>query len=409
MVPRSLFRLACAGGLLAAAAAPPSAGAAPAPALPAGDPGAPPPALQTTGGSAGRLADTAAVPHLVVYVARGCPHCARAEAWIEEELLPRRPGLVVRVRDVADDPNALAALRELARAEGLAGVSVPTFVVGGAVRVGFDAPATTGVEIEGLLGATGRPEPPARVRLPLVGEVGVREVGLPAFTVAVGLLDGFNPCAMWVLLFLLSMLVRLRSRARMALVAGVFVLASGAVYYAFMAAWLNAFVLLGMARWIQITLGGAALLMGGINVKDFFWLGRGPSLAIPERAKPAIYERVRRVVEAPGAWTALGAVAALAVLVNTVELLCTAGLPALYTRVLTLQDLSWWSYHGYLLLYDAAYMLDDALMVSVAVVTLSHHRLQRGEARWLKLASGLVMVALGLLLVLRPDWLAAVG
>lgn len=95
----------------------------------------------------------------------------------------------------------------------------------------------------------------------------------------------------------------------------------------------------------------------------------------------------------------------LAFLVNTVELLCTAGLPALYTRILTLRELSAWSYHGYLLLYNVFYMLDDGMILAVAVVTLSHHRLQQREARWLKLLAGVVMLALGALLLIEPEWL----
>lgn len=231
------------------------------------------------------------------------------------------------------------------------------------------------------------------------------DAGLPLFTVAIGLLDGFNPCAMWVLLFLLSMLVHVGSRARMAAIGGVFILVSGLVYYAFMAAWLNAFLLLGMARWIQLGLAGIALALGALNVKDFFWLGRGPSLGIPEKVKPGIYARMRTVVNAERLGAALGTVAVLALLVNTVELLCTAGLPALYTRILTMRELSPLAYHAYLALYDVFYMLDDAIMLTVAVLTLSQRRLQAGGARLLKLLSGVVMLALGGMLILEPAWL----
>lgn len=355
-------------------------------------------------------------PDLQVFVGRGCPHCARALAWLDA-LTARQPDLRVRVEDVVDDAEALGRLRELSDTLGLGGVTVPTFVVRGTtVLVGFDAPETTGGLIERLLG--GAPPPPgaevapatpagggdgASVTLPWVGTVRLDEVGLPAFTIAIGLLDGFNPCAMWVLLFLLSLLVHVRSRTRMALVGGVFVVVGGAVYYAFMAAWLNAFLLLGAGRWVQAALGSLALLLGGLNVKDFFWLGRGPSLGIPERAKPGIYAKVRRVATAERLGAALATAALLAALVNTVELLCTAGLPALYTRILTLRGLSVWSYHGYLALYIACYMLDDALVLGVAVITLTHHRLRAGEARWLKLASGAIMLILGAILLLEPE------
>ncbi|MGE0159877.1 MAG: NrdH-redoxin [Gemmatimonadales bacterium] len=355
---------------------------------------------------------------LLVFVGHGCPHCERALVWLAD-LSERRPDLRADVHDVVRDPEAMAALRRLATERGLAAVSVPTFVVrGDRVLVGFTSAETTGGMLESLLGdeqpEDGRgpaaatevgPLDRPTIEVPLIGVVALDDVGLAAFTVVLGLLDGFNPCAMWVLLFLLSMLVGVGSRARMAMIGGVFVLVSGLVYYAFMAAWLNAFLFLGMSRWIQVTLGGVALALGGLNLKDFFWMGRGPSLGIPEAAKPTIYARVRRVVTAERLGAALGTATVLALLVNVVELLCTAGLPALYTRILTLHELSRLEYHAYLLLYDLFYMLDDALMLGIAVVTLSHHRLQRREARWLKLLSGAVMLGLGVVLLVQPDWL----
>jgi glutaredoxin len=351
---------------------------------------------------------------LTVYVGQGCPHCARALVWLDS-LRAAQPGLSVQVFDVVGDAVALERLAALSRDRGLGGVTVPTFVVAGeSIEVGFDRPATTGTLLIGLLREAGRLEAvigsdagpePFVVSLPLIGAVRLEEVGLPLFTVAMGLLDGFNPCAMWVLLFLLSILVNVRSRTRMAVIGGVFVLVSGIVYFAFMAAWLNTFRLLGMARGIQVGLGGLALLLGGLNVKDAFWMGRGPSLGIPDAAKPGIYARVRRIVAAERLAPALGAVIVQALMVNTVELLCTAGLPALYTRILTLRELPTWTYYAYLGLYNVFYMLDDAAILAVAIGTLSHHRLQQKEARGLKLVSGVVMFALGVVLIVQPGWL----
>lgn len=229
--------------------------------------------------------------------------------------------------------------------------------------------------------------------------------GAAAPTLAVGLLDGFNPCATWVLLFLLSLLVRLQNRGRMALVAGTFVVASGAVYYAFMAAWLNVFLITGMSTTLRWLLGAAALLIGAVNVKDFFALGRGPSLAIPAAAKPGLYARVRRVLNAEALPTALLAVTALAVAVNFIELLCTAGFPAMYTAVLTQQQLAPAAYYAYLGLYIVGYIADDSLMVATAVIALSSVRLTERAGAWLKLVSGAAMLALGVVMLLRPDWL----
>jgi len=210
---------------------------------------------------------------------------------------------------------------------------------------------------------------------------------------------------MWVLLFLLSLLVNLQDRRKMALIAGTFVLVSGLVYFAFMAAWLNIFLLIGLSRPIQIGLGGVALLVGMVNVKDFFALHRGISLSIPESAKPGLYARIRGILQADNLTGVLAGIVVLAGLVNIIELLCTAGFPALYTQILTLQQMPAWEYYGYLGLYNLAYIFDDSLMVMIAVITLSRRKLQERAGRWLKLSSGLVMVGLGAVLLLQPKWL----
>jgi glutaredoxin len=356
-------------------------------------------ALATHGGAP--VAPPAAVT-MEVFVRDGCPHCTDAKAWLET-LRRERPNVTIRLRPVDRDPEAAALLERLSREAGVAVPGVPSFVVGDRMLVGFDDGARTGPRILALVD---RATPaPGTVDSPFFGTLSADRLGLPLFTLALGLLDGFNPCAMWVLLFLLSLLVRLNDRRRMALVAGTFVLVSGAVYYAFMAAWLTVFLAIGLSSAVRWTLAGAAILIGAVNVKDFFAFGRGVSLSIPEGAKPGIYARTRAILSAETLPASLLAVAALAVVVNFVELLCTAGLPAIYTAVLTQHDLSAPARHAYLALYIAGYIADDTLMVATAVIALGNRKLTERSGRWLKLLSGAIMLALGIVMAAKPEWL----
>ena len=226
------------------------------------------------------------------------------------------------------------------------------------------------------------------IDLPWFGRLDARQLGMPLFTLAIGLVDGFNPCAMWVLLLLLSILVNLRDRTRILAIAGTFVVVSGVAYFAFMAAWLNVFAWIGMLRPMQITLGWWPWRSGRCTSRIFSPSSGGSSLSIPESAKPGIYARMRRIVNAENLPAAIAAAFVLAVLVNMVELLCTAGLPALYTSILTQRDYSTATRYGYLGLYIAAYMFDDALMVAGVVISMSRFKLQETGGRWLKLVSG---------------------
>ena len=355
-------------------------------------------------GTAAVALDFPATGQLHVYVREGCPHCAEAKRFLAG-LAESRPELQVVLREVDRDPVARDALVAISKAVGAWPPGVPTFVYDARVLVGFDDAEHVGAELVRLLDEAAPHAPPDAVESSLFGTLKASEIGLPLFTLALGLLDGFNPCAMWVLLFLLSLLVRLKDRRRMAMVAGTFVLASGAVYYAFMAAWLNVFLFVGMSEALRIGLAVLAMLIGFINVKDFFAFRRGVSLSIPESAKPGIYARARSILKAESLPASLTAVAVLAVVVNFVELLCTAGLPAIYTAVLTQHALSPLAHYSYLGLYILAYIADDALMVGTAVLALGSGKLDERSGRRLKLLSGAVMLALGLVMLLRPQWL----
>ena len=357
-----------------------------------------------------------------VFVREGCPHCADAKVFLEK-LRQEKPGLVVTLRDVMREPDSLRRLEELMSRTAGGAVSVPAFVIRGELLVGFVDEATTGERIRAMVAGPAPAAPgdadgkcPIGEELPCADasktpdagtvtipwidmRISIDDLGLPLFTIVIGLLDGFNPCSMWVLVLMISMLAAVGDRRRMLAVAGTFVAVQGIAYYAFMAAWLNLFLLIGLSRASEVVLGAIALVAGAINVKDFLAFGRGVTLSIPKSAKPGIYQRMRALMNEKSLAAAIAGTIVLGVLVQLVELVCTSGLPALYTRILTLRQLDPWTYYGYLLLYNVMYMVDDVMILAIGVVTLSQHRLQEKEGRLLKLVSGLVMLGLGIYLI----------
>jgi len=249
--------------------------------------------------------------------------------------------------------------------------------------------------------------------IPLLGRLDPAAVSLPVYTLVIAGLDAFNPCAFFVLLFLLSLLVHARSRVRMLFIGGVFVLFSGLIYFLFMAAWLNLFLWLGELRLVTLGAGVLALLVALVNVKDYFWFQRGPSLSIPDGAKPGLYQRMRGLLRADSLPALTLGTVALAIVANSYELLCTAGFPMIYTRILTLAGLSPLAHYLYLGLYNLIYVLPLLVIVLIFARTLGARKLSAAEGRVLKLVSGLMMLGLGTLLLIAPgalnNPLAALG
>jgi glutaredoxin len=357
-----------------------------------------------------------------VFVQQGCPHCANAEVFLQT-LKREQPALSIVIHDIKHEPYALERLQLLAQNQGMKSVKVPAFQVGGQMIIGYSTEAHSdqlirnalkkiqlpalqdssgSCGIEESLSCEAEPETSIHYVDFLGHRLTLDEIGLPLFTLAIGLLDGFNPCSIWVLVLMISLLASMNDRVRMLAIAGTFVAVEGVVYFVFMAAWLNLFLLIGLSRASEIGIAIIALAVGLINLKDFRFYGLGISLTIPDAAKPGIYTRLRKIIQSQNLLGAVIGAAVLAVLVQIVEFMCTSGFPALYTRILTTKQLDSMSYYAYLLLYNLAYMFDDIIVLAIGVITLSQRRLQEKEGRWLKLISGLAMVGIGIYLLFKP-------
>ena len=191
----------------------------------------------------------------------------------------------------------------------------------------------------------------------------------------------------------------------MFIVGGVFVLFSGLMYFLFMAAWLNVFLMIGKINTITIAAGLLAMGIALLNIKDYFWFKQGLSLSIPDGAKPSLYQRMRNLVNADNMPAMLVATMGLAAFANLYEFLCTAGFPMVYTRILTMEELPSLTYYLYLVFYNVIYIIPLLVIVIVFTLSFGAKKLQEEQGKQLKLVSGMMMLYMGLVLVFMPDWL----
>jgi cytochrome c biogenesis protein CcdA/glutaredoxin len=348
------------------------------------------------------LSDGFAKEALRVYTRPGCSHCEDAKHFLKDFEL-KHPDILISYYDIWDRPEYMQELQNYAREHGISQIAVPFFRGPNGHLIGFGAPEEMEGKILRLFERKSQDILTSVIHVPFIGKVDIANYTPLFLTVTLGLLDGFNPCAMWVLLILLSLLIHLKDRKRIFLIAGVFVVMSGVIYFLFMSSLLVFYDYMGMSRWFQILIGSLALFIGLVHIKDFFWFAKGFSLSIPNSFKTKIAQRSAKIVKLDSLWLALASAAALAFFVNFVELLCTAGLPAIYTQILAQNKIIGAERYLYLFVYTLFYMLDDALMVFIASWTLSQTRLQEKAGRWLKLVSGLVLLVLAVLMILFPE------
>lgn len=377
----------------------------------------------------GLFAASAEAATVYVFWGDGCPHCAKLEEFLERTL-PRYPQAEVKRFEVWSNADNAKLLQKVASHLEVRGGGVPFTVIGDEAFIGYatglsDAkiterlsfclangcPDETGKLIAGELappppsGATSSPTAaPLILDLPWLGPTNLARFSLPLITIILGGLDGFNPCAMWALLFLISLLLGMKDRRRMWLLGVTFIVTSALVYFLFLAAWLNIIQFLGYAWWLRVGIGLVALIGGGYS------LHRGSQQKVvcvvaTDNRRQEFFERLKQLAQSRGLPLALLGVILLASAVNTVELLCSAGLPAVYTQVLALNPLPTWQYYGYLLLYIFFFMLDDLVVFFIAMTTLRFATGSSRYTRWSNLIGGTLMVLIGLALLFRPGWL----
>lgn len=237
-------------------------------------------------------------------------------------------------------------------------------------------------------------------QIPFIGEVNVSEISLPALTIILGMLDGFNPCAMFVLCFLLVFLIGTKSRRKVFIIGGVFLFISGLVYFLFISAWFNFFMIFKFIPALKMIVGVLVVAAGLINIKDYFFFQKGISLTLPKKWKPKVMKKMKRLVNMSSFPAMIAGVVAVALVVNVVELMCTVGFPMIYTQILSTYNLPQTTYYLYIMFYCLMYMVDDFLLFCIAVITLKSMEMTKKHVRVMKLISGILMILLAIWFVM---------
>lgn len=367
----------------------------------------------------------------------GCPHCANAEAALRE-IASQVEGLHIDEIELGTTEEGDALFVKMVALFEAQNPAVLFVVIGDRHVIDFTTGGETRAIYQGLTErcrqngcvdlvgemqkltkpATGRSEADGPVTdqttgalldtitLPFLGPILVGDLSLPLLTVVLAAIDGFNPCAMWVLVLLIGLLLGVADTRRMWMLGPSVLFATGAMYFAVMAAWLNVVLLIGTATWLRVAIGALAAGAGLYYLREY-WTNPESVCRVTNRpgGRRRIIDAFRRVVELPSWFLAVLGIASLAVFVNMIELVCSAGVPAVYTQMLAMHDLTATAFYSYLLLYLVIFLLDDAIIFAMAMITLRSMEIDGGYSRTSHLIGGLVLRGLGGIMLLRPDWL----
>ena len=241
------------------------------------------------------------------------------------------------------------------------------------------------------------------ITLPIFGTINLSGQSLLVSTLIISFVDGFNPCSLWVLSILLSITLQTKSRKKVLLVGGVFLLTTAVLYGLFIAGVFSVLRIISFMGWIQVVVALIALVFALINIKDYFWFRQGVSLTISDDKKPGIYQRMRGILRnSDSVWQLIGATVVFAAGIALVELSCTAGFPVIWSNILASQGVEMTTFVLLLLVYILIYLLDELGIFLVAVFTLRSTKFEEKHGRVLKLIGGVLMLTLALVMLIDP-------
>jgi hypothetical protein len=373
------------------------------------------------------FAEDRATVRVYLFWGEGCYHCTLEKEFLAK-LAQKDQEIKIIPLEVTRSKQNLELLKQVGKSLGAEVSGVPFTVVGDRYFIGWLDEPTTGRAIEKaiqeiraqpapdvvarLLPAPPVPPPapekpaiPEKLPLPLGGEIEIKYLSLGLLTVIIGLLDGFNPCALWVLVFLINLLLGMEDRRKMWIFGGTFITASGIIYFLFMTAWLNLLLFLGFIFWIRVLIGLVALLAAFYNLREYFTNRAGVCKLEEGARRKRRMAQIKEAIQSRKFWLALGGIILLATAVNMVELICSAGFPVIYLQILSLNPLPFWQYYLYMALYIVMYMLDDMTIFVTAMITLQFFGVDTRYKRASHLIGGTLMLIIGVLLIFKPKLL----
>lgn len=341
----------------------------------------------------------------------GCPVCAREEKFLEE-IESKYDVKITKYETWYNEENA-KLLDETKEKYNTTGRGVPYTVVEDSAFLGFNTTISSQIEdkIKSINNnnvnnddKNDQKEDKTIYDIPLIGKVDIKKVSVLLVSIVIGLVDGFNPCAMWVLLFLISTLLGMKDRKRMWIIGLTFLLTSALVYMVIMLGWLEIVVNITTSILIRNIIAVIAVIGGIINLRTFIKSKKTSGCTIiDDNKRNKVFEKIKSFTKEKSLFLALLGVITLAIGVNVVELACSAGLPLVFTQVLAVNNITGVNALMYVLVYIFFFLIDDLLIFIIAMTTLKLTGISNKYAKYSHLVGGILMVLIGLLLLIKPE------
>lgn len=274
-------------------------------------------------------------------------------------------------------------------------------------NVSSNGAVCTGDTVCEVPGLTKGAENQVLVNIPIINKtVDLTNYSLLTMSIILGTIDGFNPCAMWVLVLFLTALIAVGNKVKMFRVAGLFILAEAVMYFFILNAWIYTWDFVGLDKWVTPIVGIVGIIGGIFFIRNY--LKKGDTLEcevtdFEQRAK--ISKKIKDIANKPFTLLTALAIIGLALSVNVIEFACSVGIPQTYTKILQINEVPFWTRQFYTFIYIIGYMIDDIIVFGFALMSVNKLQLTTKYSKWINLFGGILMIILGLIMLIKPSLL----
>lgn len=340
--------------------------------------------------------------NIYLFYSKTCPHCHKELEYLETLKSDYKDSINIFTYEVGDitNNNYLKSVKEYFN-ETRPGV--PFTVIGNTTFYGFGS--ITPAEIDDTLKMYLKDDSKTTTKnIPILGKVDVKMTSITLIAVILGLIDGFNPCAMWILLLLINMTLREKNRNKMLFIGLTFIITSGVIYFLSMLG-IGFIIDMMVVTIIRDLIGVFAIILGIINLITYLKTRKETGCHVTSKEKRGkIITRINNILSSKSFILGLLGTIVLAISVNLVELACSLGFPTVFLEILSINNILGFKKMVYLLIYILFYLIDDLIVFLIAVFTLKSKGITTKYSKLVNLIGGIIMLMMGILLIIKPDF-----
>ena len=343
--------------------------------------------------------------NIYLFYSKICPHCQKEEKYFETLKEKYQDKINIYTYEVTENKTNNEIMKSLKKELKENSQGVPFTIIGSKTFLGYDESFNERIEntIDSYLNENTTTD--NTYTIPILGKIEAKNASIILIAIILGFIDGFNPCAMWILLLLINMCISIKDKKKMLIVCLTFIITSGIIYFLSMLG--IGFILdLTTIAYIRNIIAILAIVLGIYNLYTYIKTRKETGCHVVKKEKrKTIITKINNILNNKNTLLMFGGTIILATSINLVEMACSLGFPTIFLEILSINNIHGFLKITYLLIYILFYLIDDIVVLFLSIKAFEAKGISTKYNKYVHLIGGIIMVLMGILLIFKPEWI----